>query len=262
VLSAGLLSFFVGSLAVLFATLPVLQTLLVPLSGLGLVLGLWGLATYRPQRGRRILPLLGTAVSLLGLGYAGVNFVLSGGPRTLSAAPAQTSPRAVVGMGPRAGDAPTPTGETDWVDASREALQMGDVRVRITSVTVGPVEFKSEKQRRFSRERCLAIRFRVRNVGVERRFEYTSWAEPSEPPAATLRDAQGKVYRIRSFGPDVVLGHTAKGLVTPGKFVEDVLVFDPPARDVEFLRLELAATACGGKGKLLLQIPGSMIRPR
>src|SRR5262249_41683921 len=129
------------------------------------------------------------------------------------------------------------------------------------SVTVGPVEFK-DKKRRFSRERCLAIRLRVRNVGVERRFEYTSWAEAADPPAATLRDAQGKVYRLKSFGPDAVLGHTMKGSVTPGKFVEDVLVFEPPPKEVEFLRLELAAAACGGTGKLLIQIPGSMIRPR
>jgi len=58
-----------------------------------------------------------------------------------------------------------------------------------------------------------------------------------------------------------VAGHVRTASLAPGKYVEDVLVFEPPAADVQSLRLELPAEACGRSGVFRFQIPGMISKP-
>jgi len=66
-----------------------------------------------------------------------------------------------------------------------------------------------------------------------------------------------------SFGAgSVVAGRTRAATVVPGSNVTDVLVFEPPAGPVEYLRLELPAEPAGGSGTLRFHIPRSLIVDR
>ena len=82
--------------------------------------------------------------------------------------------------------------------------------------------------------------------------------------AATLTDNFGNPYK--PFKVNVALGEEIPGQISaetsiyPEKNIEDLLVFEPPLENIEFLRLELPAAACGMTGTLHLQIPKSMIR--
>ena len=70
----------------------------------------------------------------------------------------------------------------------------------------------------------------------------------------------GKAYRPRSFAAAVKIpGQTQQAAFAPGKWVEDVLVFDVPPADFKFVRLELPCATCGGTGSLNLEIPRRMI---
>src|SRR5207249_2399630 len=82
---------------------------------------------------------------------------------------------------------------------------------------------------------------------------------PHEPK---LTDNLGRVYRRAAYGAGVeVSGVAGSRELTPNKLVKDLLIFEPlPLDGVEFLHLELPASALGGAGTLRLQIPRAMIQ--
>ena len=167
--------------------------------------------------------------------------------------------------------------ETEWVDAGTNAAQQDDVRVRVTSVVIGPVDFKeppgaagksqaSLKAAQKKREKYLIIKLRISNAGAGRLIEYASWSHPStklEAGRVSLRDSAGKEHPLKVFPPEKeVLGQISKSSIPPTKWVDDVLVFEPPSGRVEFLRLELPGESVGNKSNFHLQIPGRMIVTR
>jgi hypothetical protein len=234
-----------------------LRLLTLPLCGIGLLLALLGLLAADPRRSGYLLPAVGLLVNGPILVYAVFGMgLLTRAPRADEAARDAARP-AVVPLGSRAGSAFTPAGDAEWIDAASGAVQLGDARVRVRAVEVGPVEFKDGPRKRVSKEKYLQITLRLNNVGVAQKLTYTSWAGANP---ATLRDQAGRVCRARTFAQGLeVVGHVPKATLAPGKFTDDVLVFEPPAAGVEYLRLELPAAAFGGNGALRLQIPRSMI---
>jgi len=156
--------------------------------------------------------------------------------------------------------------EAGWVDAGREAVQFGDVRVRLVSATIGPAELKLPKGKKPPKEKYLIIKVRVSNAGAERVVQFRSWYEAAvrgEQAAAVLQDNQGKTYPMKVFPPDVeVVGRVTQATLPPSKKVEDLLIFDGRPTQVEFLRLELPASAFGSSGAVRMQIPGSVIQRR
>jgi hypothetical protein len=148
------------------------------------------------------------------------------------------------------------------VDASRDAVQQGDLRVRAVRAVVGPLTFRNA-QPAPSADPFLQIVLRVYNAGTTGRLEYRSWGHPLDPAeqAVVLADDRGRTYRPCHFrtGGEVAGQLRAASIAPLGK-VEDLLVFDPPAADVGFLRLELPASAGGGTGTLRLQIPRALFR--
>ncbi len=80
--------------------------------------------------------------------------------------------------------------------------------------------------------------------------------------AASLTDNFGNPYKRLSLDPgSQVPGQISSATsIYPGKRLEDLLVFEPPIENLQFLRLELPAAAFGGTGTLRLQIPKTMIR--
>jgi hypothetical protein len=263
----GAAAFCLGSLALVSASLPLLDALTVPLAGAGAVLGLLGI-TFAQGSGRgMLLPALGSLVSVpvlvLGLLWPTVlNPTRMPGGATSGPDGGQLL---AIPIGKEEGRPAGDMQDPEWVDAGKESVQQGDVRVRVVSAVVKTPELR-QAPAGVARSRCLLIGIRVYNIGAERRIEYASWGEAPSDPATDqpeLRDNAGRLYPLHSFGPAAsIVGHVRRAGVKPASFINDVLAFEPVATDVEYLRLELPAAACGGTGKLRFQIPRWMLGSR
>jgi hypothetical protein len=256
----GLASFLLGCFAFLVGAVLHAGLATLALGLLGLLLGALGLCFSLVVPSRRILPAAGLAVSLPAL------LVPAFAPSWLELSPLGARPRpanrgdAAMSLKGEGGLRRSTEKETLWVDASRDALHHGDVRLRVSSAVVGPVAFEPQPGRSPPSERCLVIGLRLTNAGVLRKLTYTGWsgADPAQNPPV-LSDAQGKTYAPRAFAGWVVKGSAPSATIPPSKTHDDVLVFEAPPREAGGLRLELPASAVGAEGRLRMEIPKQMI---
>jgi hypothetical protein len=253
----GVLSFLFGTFALLFASISGLNLLVLPLASLGLVCGACALRTRAARKAGIKLPIAGLAVSLPVCGLAVYWLVsanrkddIAGGPQTVY----HFSRDGVQHVAPK---------ETEWVDASKDAVQQAGMRVRVAAVEIKPVELKDSGGRTRLGDRCLVIKLRVSNMSVDRLVTYKSWGLASsgdEETAASLTDEQGRLYRLMSFRDAwTVAKQVPHASIPTAKWVDDLLVFEAPVGAVKYLRLELPAAAIGAMGKLQLEIPGGMV---
>jgi len=157
--------------------------------------------------------------------------------------------------------------QNDWLDASKAAWQHGDVRVKIMSAVIAPIEWDGpQEQKKRTLERYLQIRVRITNVGITRKLEYRSWNDESgsDVQISELRDDTGRLVARRAIeGGWLIPGrtHGSDGLF-PGKSTDDVFVYELPRPSFELLRWQLSEAAFGGSGQIHLMIPKSMIEYR
>lgn len=159
-------------------------------------------------------------------------------------------PKPVTAVG-RDGSLPKPA---EWVDANAAVWEQGDVRIAVTSVTIGPADPEAPRVPGKKKDPVLRIGLKLTNVGVARAVEFTGWAAPAEPKLTT---AAGKPVAGKNAGLP-----TGAAAVYPGKSTEFALMFEPPAGAPEDYRLELPAQAFGGTDPVKFQIPSAMIRGR
>lgn len=272
--SSGMLSLGAGSLllasaALVAASIPYVRILALPSSGLGIVVGLMAL-TFKlksPTNYRRSeigLPFAGCVASLVVFLLAGFwlgqfDLILNGWRK------APTIEQKTVPLRSQANPSHGDQSQADWVDASKDAVQFGDVRVRLVSVVIGTVELKDAKGKKRQSDKCLILRVRVSNAGAERVVQFNSWYQPLAAGEKTvlLHDNRGRLYSLRAFAGDTeVVGRVAQATLPPAKKVEDLLVFKDLPDHVEFLRLELPASAFGSPGVVRMQIAARMISSR
>jgi hypothetical protein len=259
----GLISLLLASVALVMASIPYLRVLALPLSGLGVIL--CGIVMMSANNRKSGLPLAGGVASLAvflltGLWLGQFEFILGRWRKS------PASEQKTVSLQSQAARSETGHSPNDWVDASQDAVQFGDVRVRLVSATCGTVELKDAKGKRRPSEKCLVLKVRVSNAGAARVMQFHSWYEPGSPSekgVPLLHDDHGKLYPLKVFPADMeVVGLVAQATLPPSKKVEDVIVFEGRPALVEFLRLELPASAFGSSGSVRLQIPGRMIQGR
>jgi hypothetical protein len=260
----GLAAFLFSTFGLLCASIPGMALVAMPLVGAGLVLGLLGVVTRSARTGGKALPLAGLAVSVPVLLVAGVwpgmLDLRSHAARQREDANKETVFHlAELGVARR--EVPK---ETEWVDASKDALQHGGVRVRVDSVAVKSAELKDTKGKSHASDRSLVIRLRISNVSFDHLVEYTSWGRAGSADQVSLPDLKdnlGRSYTMRTFAPGwTVAGQVRRATIPGAKWVDDILVFEPPPARIEYLRLELPAPAVGAKGTFKLEIPRRMIR--
>jgi len=268
----ALAALLTGSVALISASISFLRIPALILGGIGLIVGILGLRS--PQG--KIWSVVGLSASLVAISFAAITLFHGGDDNSSENRLTQVPLRNPV---TRASARENDNRETDWVDAGTNAAQQGDVRVRLISIAVGPVDFKelpgpagksqgasTKSVQKRPREKYLIIKLRISNAGAGRLIEYAGWNHPSPNPEAgllSLRDAGGKEYSLKVFpaGREVV-GQVSKASIPPTKWVDDVLVFEAPTGRVEFLRLELPGDSVGNKSNFRLQIPGRMIATR
>jgi hypothetical protein len=99
-------------------------------------------------------------------------------------------------------------------------------------------------------------------VGAARQLPYETWTAAAHgPQPPTLTDNLGKSYALKSAEPDwQMTEQPRRDAVSPGRFADELLVFEPPPATADFLHLELPATACGGRDTYRLAIPRALIK--
>ena len=253
----GLASLLCGSLALLVGWIPYLQLFALLLSIAGLGLGLTGIVVLARQQAKSLVPATGLIISLPALGLA--TFGLFWGQNGKSPDHQQLLIPFRGQLNPSAAASP----KSDWVDAGRNAVQQEDVRVRLVSATIRPVEVKDLSGKKRFTEKCLVIKLRISNAGAGRLIQYSGWDQTTSGDDSAhplVYDPAGNTYAMKVFEPgQEVVGHVSSASIPPGKWVDDVLVFEPVPPRVEFLRLELPWKPLGMEGKVRLQIPARMI---
>lgn len=259
--AASLASFVLGSAAFLLAAITQIGSITLALGIVGLLLGILGWMSAAPSSGRRVLAVAGPVVSLAAVIFAVfVPHLLGLDPLWSVPPPPARQGTAVISLGGNGGFRDAGQGESPWIDASRDALHHGDVRVRILSAVVGTVEFEPIRGKLPLRQNGLVIRLRITNAGITRKIPYTSWGDAQQADAPLLHDNRGKSYRTKTFGSAwIVKGRARNSTIPSGKSLDDVLVFEAVPSNIDFLHLELPASAAGAEGRLRIEIPRKMI---
>lgn len=290
--SLGVASLILGILAFLICWIPLVNLLGVPLSALGLGLGIAGLLVAMRRKGASIgYPIAGTAICGLALFIAiSMTGALVGGLRRATDKLVKDAERGndttqvtepsfhtrPLGSGgtpapdddytssisstPQTHDNPAPV----WASAETPVRQ-GDVQVQVRTIQIGTVPLKDaiDGKRGISKDPLLIIQVEVTNVSETKKVDYKTWGGRALAfgTKCTLVDNFGNRYKIISFGiSDMVVGAIDSESIYPGKSIQDVLVFEAPVSKAEYLNLELSASQFGGDGMLRIRIPASMIQ--
>jgi hypothetical protein len=249
-----------GGFALGFAALPLLHVLTIPLSLAGLVVGILGYVQKPEPRNWWLIG--GGSLSLVVL-FAKLFFPALWNRPTHAPVPIRPADQQIVVSG-RSLEAGQPVAGEGWTNTGQGALRQGDVQIRVPEVRFSTVPLSGPGGKRWiSPKKHLVLRVKVSNIGAARSIPYETWGAPGSAGGKhlpQLRDPQGQLVPLSEFVPGcTVVGRVTMASVGPGRHIEDVLVFDAPKGPVEFFRLELPATACGGMGTFRLEIPASQL---
>jgi hypothetical protein len=258
-LGAGAL--FLGCAALWCAWATALCGFVIPLSGAALLAGTIALVrAVRSGRSRLTFPgasvVLAGAVLVTAMACPGLLGPAYLGFREQRA----TDPTAIRRIPLPGRDAGADTEDPEWADASRTALQQGQVTLQVDAVTVARMRLEPAPNRTGKEGVFLVIRLRVRQVSqpaaiAKTRDDTTALKEKYRP---TMADANGKIYELL----EVQTGGAAEktGVQSAFGLSSRELVFEAPPVGVRALRLEVPAAAWGGRGIFRFRIPGPMIR--
>lgn len=153
--------------------------------------------------------------------------------------------------------------DSDWVDASRYALEQHGVVLEIVNATLGKVETRTAAGTlKMSSEPYLVVWLRRRHAGDAQEFGSNPHGQKEGQDAElqlTLTDELGRDYPRQK----VDLGWNSAGAlrssnVFPTAMSDDVFAFAAPPADVGSLRLEISSPQFPGK-PMRFTIPRSMI---
>jgi hypothetical protein len=260
----------VGAMAVCIAALAcvwfyALCALVIPLAVVGLVTGLVALAVgLLSDRPRYILASISCVANAAVL-FAGLFYPSMLGP-TFEMSRARSEGEIVIPRPvPLAGHKLAPGDEnTEWPDASRLALQVKKVRIQIVGAVVRPLEIAQTPKKRVTKESYLVLRVRIHQPAGGAEFASDRWGQPGtaqERRQPVVTDNTGKVYKAPASNIGGEAGQLSQhSSEFPLGITDEVFVFDAPAPEVRYLRLEMSSTAWGGTGAIRFTIPRGMVQ--
>jgi hypothetical protein len=252
--SLGIASTVLGILAFLICWIPFVGVLGMPLSGLGLLLGVIGIILAVVRRGSGIgFSIAGSAICGLALLVA---FTVTSAIVKAVDSVAQSARSTSV-----ASDGFVPNSADQWQAAS-DVAQNDLVRVHVASARVGNVALKSFAGESESQDKLLQITLQIDNLSHTKKLDYRGWSGGmfGITGAGTLEDDAGNRYKRIGFGGTKVVGQQESESIYPSKSLSDVLVFEAPTDSAKTLRLTLPCSAYGGTGDLRITTPTSSIR--
>jgi hypothetical protein len=249
--SLGIASMVLGVVALPFALLPCIGVLSLPLSGLGVLLGLVGGVVSLTRQGRGIgFPIAGTAISGMAV-LIGI-FWLALMARTADMSAEQDRIA-------RGGEQQSANSDPSWAPTDKP-VRHGDLQVEIVKTVIGKVPLRDFGEDALSKDDLLMIKLNLLNMNATKKVEYRSWAGGDlslSRDYATLKDNFGNSYKRIGFSlrADPVGAIERSKSLHPDKPVTDVLVFEVPLETATHLDLELPAKNYGGEGLIRFRIP-------
>lgn len=241
----------------------------IPFAGLGLsllacLLAVVGLLVSGSRSGTGIgFGIAGLAIALVGVGLGGFStytfFVIGRAAQDVGASFTKAAQEQEAGKAKQFSAA-------GRVDASRETVLRGDVAIKVTSVLVGKVAGRSLGETTESEKDLLQIRLEITNQSEAKKLDYETWAGREfsilNNDVATLRDDAGNEYKrvTFGFGSDIDGRVKSNESIYPGKKLSDLLVFEVPVEQAEWLFLDLPAKNFSGTGVVRFKIPKSMVK--
>lgn len=239
---AGVVSVAAASLALALLFFPVPRGLTVAVAALAGLVGFVGLASGLRTGGAVGLAAGGSLASVLCLAAVGLMAVFTGD-----------------------GDSARPVDPTlPGTSLSLTLDRKDDVQVVVAAATVGPAPSLGADRGQWAGKPLLMTCLRVENLGP-RPVTFRGWdnSPPNRPEARPrLADNRGRSYaqlefRLPGAAP---VGQPRQPQPVTARGIADVLFFEPPDSGVEWLTLNVPASAVGQSGVFVLRVHGSAIR--
>ncbi len=147
--------------------------------------------------------------------------------------------------------------ESEWTDASAGPARAGDVAVKVVDAVLVRSSVDASEENSSTGGRLLIV-LEIQNTGDRRKLDFLGWARRG----VRLSDNFDNTYRPLPVGSAMSPGQGRPRSIYPGRAARETLVFEPPIRKAEYLRLELPASAFGQSGMTRLKIPATMIVER
>ena len=151
-----------------------------------------------------------------------------------------------------------------WFDPNTP-LTLGDGRVKLLKGFIGKVPLEHLGRASQSASELLSFSFEVTNLSDTRKMNYQPWSGKLfqvDRNFATLKDNFGNNYKRIDFGigshPTDAIEHNES--LYPGKSLNDLLVFEVPIDNAEWLDLELPAKNFGSEGVFRFRISAKSLR--
>ena len=169
------------------------------------------------------------------------------------------------GMAPAAANKPADRAKpvasevpVQWLTPGKQGGRKGDVRLSVTSAKIERlVTAGLDGERVPFGDPQLIVRIRVENLSPTRKLDYHSAREH-----ATLADEHGNDYLGRTAALLDDTGGITYAAIYPGKFADDLLVFEPPVERAQRLRLTLPFACAGETGVTGFEIPTAGLRSK
>jgi len=245
-----------GILSCLFCWIPLLGLLAIPIAFIGLLLAIAGIvmANINKKTGFSF-PISGGIVCILSVFIA---LVITGG---LAAAFQKA-----VAQGKKTNQ------ETESKSTNQKAseveewskslsVKQGNMKVTVQKVHIGTVNHNDALgQPQVTAEKFFAIDLAVANLSPTKKTDFQTWRGVTFGIGggfANLTDNSGNSYKRINITPSMEDGSSYPDTVSiyPQKEHRDLLVFELPVENIEWLHLELPAENFGGSGMLRFEIP-------
>jgi hypothetical protein len=247
--------------ALLCAWFPRLCGLVIPLSVAGALVGLSALVLVLFVAQKRLFPPIAGAAGSAGIllaasffpEFLGPVYMASrakgvGDPTITRAVPIKGSPASL---------------DPEWVDATKASLQLGQANLQVMSVSIRRAgAAKTSSGRKIAPGAYCFIRLRTQAAVAAGEFSAKRPQTESsryEDSRLKLTGSADKSYEFRGVLKVEAVDKQHERSAFPVSFQDHVFVFEAPAAQPNYLRLEIAAEALGGKGAFRFTIPGSMI---
>jgi hypothetical protein len=270
--SLGIASVILGVVSLPIAMIPCLGFIGLPLSGLGLLLGVVGGVVSLTRHGRGIgFPIAGTGISGLAALFGIFWLFLLGAVTSKPTERSDRTDRESRSIGKDSGskdetgsatkdkDTKQPGGNgPERAQGGVESARGGDVEVRVTGANFEVMDLVGEKK-----VKVLAVRINITNTSGTRKIDYRGWGYDlafDDKRSVKITDNFGNSYRLKRIIGTRLGQVQSTTSILPGRSLDDVLLVEETLPNAEYFDLDLPVATVGEKdGTLRFRIPATMI---
>lgn len=145
---------------------------------------------------------------------------------------------------------------TKW--SQSDTIQEGDIQVKIISASSGPVFLDNgEGLGMTPSKEYFLIKLQVTNLSQNRKTDFSTWRATSLlDSSSSLSDNFGNSYKQIVF-TQPLYSKQDEATIYPQHYFDDMVIFEIPVQNYQWLHLQLSARNFGGFGNLRFEIANS-----